>query len=136
MYFDSAHYCVGLSINKMGFYYVTLLCTGTFVNQNAVIITKKIKIYSDQIIEPHEWQQGFVDLEELRGFIAQQHNKPKSWCGTCNDSSGIINEDIEVIESNGYDLFLEESCWCTLEPDSPPTSKYILVKNNYTYEIK
>ncbi len=116
----------------MGIYWLTYLCSGTFTDKNTATIAKKVKLAScDPIIEQHEWEQGFVDLEELRKFVITRNNIPMTCCGThkstCND------EKIQLVPMEWTDLFLEEQCATTLDIDAPPSSKYILVQNGYTY---
>lgn len=99
----------------MGIYYFTYICSGTFTDKQTVTIIKKVKIASlDQIIEKHEWDRGYVDLEELRGVIKKL--------------------DIELVPMTDCDLFLEEVCATTYDGmNDPGSSKYVLVQNGYTY---
>lgn len=99
----------------MGFYYYTYLCSGKFTDKLHIVINKKIQIASiDAIIERHEWDTECVKKNDLIVFLS--------------------GKNIDLIYSDTYDLFLEESCSSTLSENSSNTSKYILVERNCNYE--
>jgi len=96
----------------MGFYWTTYLCAGTFSDKDNVVITKKIKIaYMDPIIEDKEWTRGYVEKSELVRVL----------------------KNIELVESDTDDLFLEESLGTSCDMDSAPSCKYILVERKCSY---
>jgi hypothetical protein len=96
----------------MGLYWTTYLCTGTFTDKNNVVIIKKIKIaYIDPIIEDKEWTKGYVEKSELVRVLT----------------------NIELVDSDTEDLFLEELCGTSCDVDSETSSKYILVERKCSY---
>lgn len=96
----------------MGLYWTTYLCTGTFTDKNNVVIIKKIKIaYIDPVIEDKEWAQGYVEKSELVRVLT----------------------NVELVDSDTEDLFLEELCGTSCDMDSKPSSKYILVERKCSY---
>lgn len=98
----------------MGFYYCTYLCSGKFTDKQNTIINKKIQIASmDAIIENHEWDAECVNKNDLITFL--------------------LGKNINLTYSDIDDLFLEESCSCTLSKNISNTSKYILVERNCSY---
>lgn len=98
----------------MGLYRTTYLCTGTFTDKNNVVIIKKIKIACiDPIIEDKEWTKGYVEKSELELVR--------------------VLTNIELVDSDTEDLFLEELCGTSCDMDSELSSKYILVERKCSY---
>lgn len=106
----------------MGVYYITNLCLGTFGDANISTATKKIKLSDSKMVEQHEWQRKFVDLNELKAV--------------CDKN----NIDISEFINSNDDLFLEEVGCSTMEMDPCYWSSFIRVKvcfcNDETKTIK
>ncbi len=101
----------------MGFYVGTYLCSGKFNDKTNVVIDKKLQIASmDNIIEQDEWDNGCVKKSDLITFLS--------------------GRNIEILDSDVYDLFLEEGCTCTMDSPMSSSSKYILVEKNCSYTNK
>ena len=139
-------------MSKKGVIYDTNLCVGTFVNKNSAIVANRTRISCGKIIEKHEWEQGSIDLGELTGYLKQKHqqyldenkNRCGGFCGTVWHDSSSISENIQLLQMNGSDLFLEESVNPELEyfgggndisADDHDEPKYIMVEKNYSYEV-
>lgn len=95
----------------MGIYYKTYLCRG---NGTTFEYNRKIEIAGAQIIEPHEWRQGYVKLSELVLALASPLNDIR------------IKIEPDTVE----DLFLEEVMYSTYNTSS---SKFILVECHYIF---
>jgi len=114
------------------YFYVTYLCVGFFIDNFTASIIKKVKIaLHDRIIEDMEWKQNHIKTDELELYLSNKCH-PVIGCHVC----AIIPTGIELVVSDTYDLFLEESCDTNLDGVYVETfTKYILVKNKYTYII-
>lgn len=97
----------------MGVYYITNLCKGTFGDIKVSTIVKKVKLSGDKMIEQHEWDREFVDLNDL-----------KQVC---------IKNEIDISEfldgKDGDDLFLEEAGTSTMDVEACNWSTFIRVKD-------
>ena len=116
----------------MEIYYTTYLCIGTFIDKHNISIARKIKIAINYpIIDADEWDRGFIKKDELEKYLMEKCDKDKM-CELCF----IIPENIQLIQTDGRDLFIEESYDIyTNDVYKETFSEYILVEKNYMYTI-
>lgn len=99
----------------MGFYYTTYLCNGNL--NDKIIVNKVVVANMDPIVEKHEWDMGYVDYNELVGWINRNLETP-----------------LVFSDSDNNDLFLMETSGSSLDAFESTISKYILVKNNCRFD--
>ena len=101
----------------MGFYFATYLCTGQFDNPENPEILSEFRFPSiDQMIEKHEWTQGYVSFAEL------------------NSLQSLKTIGIKLYPMQGVDLFMKEVSTCTLE-GLDNRIRFIPVVKNYTFSL-
>ena len=97
-----------IDFKNMGIYWITYICVGTFGQEPKI----KYQIAEmDQIIERHEWEQGYVSLTEVVDKLGDKF-------------------EFEVSED---DLYFEEVLSSTYGDNR---SKYLLIKNKYCCKPK
>ena len=96
----------------MGFYYSTFLCYGKFVNKNNATVENEFEV--DVSIDQAEWNAGAVPMQEIERCAPR-------W-------------NIRVVDSEGTDLFMKQSCFCTLDVPPSVSCCYILVKRGAKFK--
>ena len=96
----------------MGLYYGTFLCYGTFVNEKNATVEKEFEV--DVSIDRAEWKAGVVPVSEINRCASR-------W-------------NIRVVDSERTDLFMKQSCFCTMDFPPSVSHSYILVKRGAKFE--
>jgi hypothetical protein len=118
-------------------YNEALLCQGCFNNRFVSHVDKTYTLLKyGTIVEQKEWDEGYVELEALERYIKSKRAIQGGWCGTCDDSIGKINHDIQCVPCDNSDLFICEKKYLTgVRDDEPVVINYIIIKYNYGFNI-
>lgn len=107
--------------------YITYICSGSFVDNENIEISKQIILLGKKIIEDDEWAQGFIDFDILQKFIVDNSVDNEN-------KDNVIVDKITFEKMDGNVIFLKEEMY--VDNGSIPTlsdTKYIFVCNDYTF---